>query len=214
MARTLIASDDFNRASIGANWTQLTAGVNGSMAINASTEVYAPNTGANGFRSSARWAGAGTFSNDQYSSLEITLLQNFATDYSIGVIARASADVDANRDYYEAVVLADSAGPNYTTVLAKVVNGTFTSLHSAANAWTVGDRIEIECEGTTIRLCKNGSPLGGSFTVTDSAIASGKPGIMGAGGATVARGDNWQGGDLTSVTQSPRSMNLYRHRRK
>lgn len=196
MARTLIASDDFNRASLGANWAQCNA-IEGSIAINASTQIYGPNALGDGARQSARWVGAGSFTDDQYSSLEITLLSNFTTDYGIGVIARASADTNAARDQYVVFVCADSGGPSYTTNFGKVVNGTYTSLHTAAVTWSVGDRVEIECEGTTIRACKNGTPLGGAFTVTDTSLTTGVPGVAGSGGATTARGDNWQGGNVT-----------------
>lgn len=206
MARTQVATDNFNRASLGADWAQL-APINGSIDIYNSTNVKGTNALSIDNAMAARWVGAGTFSNDQYSSLVLSVVTWVTADYSIGVICRASADTNANRDFYGASVLMDSSGDK-TTVLYKYVNGTYTAIYSAAVAWTVGDRIELEVEGTTLRVCKNGTPLGGSFTQTDSSIATGSPGVACAGGNTVY-GDDWIGGSLTAATVAPIAVAYY-----
>ena len=205
MSRTLVASDNFNRASLGSDWAQINSDA-GSMAINGSVEIYGPNALSVSDRQAVRWVGAGTFTDDQYSSLAITILSNLTTDYSIGVIARASADTNASRDCYQVCVCNDSAGPNYTTQFGKIVDGTYTSFNSAAIAWSINDRVEIECEGTTIRVCQNGTPLGGAWTVTDSALSTGAPGVNGAGSATFNGGDNWEGGSITAGGGGPSLM--------
>lgn len=192
--RSAVATDDFNRASLGTDWEQ-TNPLAGSIAINASTEFYGPNALGDDNRQSARWVGAGTFEDDQYSEVTITLLENLDTDYGVGVCARMSAETDGSRDHYSAFVCS-GAGPTYTTNFGKILNGAYTSFTSSAVAWSVGDKISIECEGTTIRLCKNGTAIGGSFTVTDSSLTTGVPGIQASGANTVARGDNWEGGSL------------------
>jgi hypothetical protein len=197
MARSSIATDDFNRAAIGANWAQLNNDW-GQVDTLGSTQVAGNNAADGNNRPVARWVGAGTFTNDQYSSVEVSALSFQGANFFIGVIVRASGDVNAARDFYAAFVASDSAGPNYTVSLIKVVNGTTTVLHSAAIAWTANQRIELEAEGTSLRVCKDGTPLGGSFTQTDTDLASGSPGITGT--HSTCPGDNWDGGNLVAAS--------------
>lgn len=211
--RTSIATDNFNRAgpALGTDWATLNNLAGNDMEIVASLRVTGISSGTS--RAAARWVGAGSFTDDQYSGLKITALGFITGDYSIGVICRASADTDTARDFYEVLVLEDSSGPNYTTQVNKVVNGTRTALNSASRAWAVNDRVECEAEGTTIRGLKTGVAF---FTVTDSAITTGKPGIAGSSDATDghATGDDWDGGNLTTSTKVTRrtitSLNLER----
>ena len=201
MSRTSIATDNFNRPAIGADWTQLNDGW-GSIATVSSLYFMKAGNGdpTAGTEGAAVWAGTGTFADDQYASaVLVTLEWQSGKNYTIGVICRASTDTNANRDYYWAGVAHDNSASPYTTMFGKVVNGTTTTFYEATAAWAVNDRIELECEGTTIRVLKNGVALGGSFTTTDSAIASGKPGIM-AGGTTTTQGDNWDGGSLLGTS--------------
>lgn len=192
----VIASDDFNRESLGANWAQLNS-FWGNIAIASSSYVYGTNSNRQpGDGAAARWVGAGTFTADQWASVQIVALPYQSATYNIGVICRASGDTDSNRDYYFAAVSADSPGPNYTTTLGKVVNGTRTVLYSASVPWAVGDRIELEVEGSTLRVCKNGTALGGSWTVTDTSLTAGQPGVL--SGGSVVGGDNWEAGGFSA----------------
>lgn len=191
-----IASDDFNRASLGAtDWTQLNAAWS-NVQITGSTVFDASASNANN-EGAAVWIGAGSFSADQWSEVTVGGLAFASIDWCVGVIARSTIDTGANRDFYFFFVAGTSAGPNYTTVLGKVVNGTRTVLNSANQAWSNGDTISIECEGTEIRGCRNGTALGGAFTVTDSDLSTGNPGIL-ANGNTALTGDNWSAGDMTA----------------
>jgi hypothetical protein len=212
--RTSVATDDFNRASLGADWQQLNAFL-GNINIYNSVNFSSSASGAPGTAAAARWVGAGTFTDDQYASAVISNLAFISTDYSIGVIARASADGNSDyttRDYYYAVVCLNG-DTSYSTRLGKVVNGTVTALYTANIAWTVGDRIEIECEGTTIRALKNGTLINSSFEVTDSALATGAPGVTCAASAGEGRGDDWIGGNLGGATSIvPQAMANYRMR--
>jgi hypothetical protein len=149
-----------------------------------------------------RWTGD-SFENDQYSSLKLV---DISFGGALGVIVRGSADTNANRDYYYFIFQYSG-----TSRLGKCVNGTDTELHSAAVSWSVGDYIELECEGTEIRACKNGSPLGGSFTVTDTSLSSGAPGICGWQVANDPTGDDWEGGNLGGSIV-PSAMANYRMR--
>lgn len=187
-----------------ANFTQLNSDW-GSVAIDSG--VFSASAASNVNEAAAVWSGAGSFTNDHYGEITIGGLSFLSGDFVIGVICRASTDTNAARDFYFAYVAADSGGPSYTTVLGKVVNGTRTVIHSGSVAWTDGDEISLEAEGTTLRVCKNGTAIGGSFTQTDAALSTGKPGIVANGSAPT--GDNWVGGSLSAAsTFTPRSTLL------
>lgn len=206
--RTSIATDDFNRASLGANWTNLNTDWS-SVRISSSTFIDCSGAGAISSQGAAAvWAGSGTFTNDHYSSIVVNGLSFLSSDYRIGVIVRASTDTNGARDFYGFEVAADSGGPTYTATLYKIVNGTYTALNSAAITIANGDRLELEAEGTTLRGCKNGTPLGGSWTQTDSSLSTGKPGVAGSG--TSINGDNWDGGSLTASSSSAPRSHYYR----
>lgn len=182
MARSVVATDNFNRATLGADWAQLRP-FDGSIIITA-------NQMAVEFLGAARWVGAGTFTNDQYSSLVLATL-DFGGAELIGVLVRASGDIDGARDYYSYFDKEDVGGD--LAQLTKVVNGTETILDSRASTFVAGDRIELEVEGTTLRGMRNGVVL---VTVTDSALATGKPGVMNDLTGQVF-GDNWEGGNIS-----------------
>lgn len=204
MARTLIASDAFaTEGALGSpNWTQLNVNDAGNVQVSAGGTISGSVYGQDAV---ARWSGAGSFTSDQCSSLVVSGLSGTGA-YGIGVIARASGDVNAARDFYWAL-LAD------ITYFGKVVNGTSTQFTSSATpTWSNGDRLELECEGTTIRVMKNGVALGGAFTVTDSDIATGTPGVLGRGDPGVISGDLWEGSNLASA--SPAAIFLYHLRQQ
>jgi hypothetical protein len=191
--RSPVATEAFG-GTMG-NWTQ-TYPFWGSMTITSGV-VHGSSTENVANAQSAVWSGSGTFSSDQYASMTASGLAWTGANLSIGVMCRSTTDTDGSRDNYHLIVIDDDS-TNRTTYLVKVVNGTRTVLHSATVAWVDTDEIEIECEGTTIRGMRNGAALGGSFTQTDSALSSGKPGITGAGAAGGPSGDDWVGGDLTA----------------
>jgi hypothetical protein len=195
MARTQIATDNFNRAdagSLGANWGDLNP--NWGTSDIASNQVVGAGNGGGG--QAARWIGAGSFTDDQYSILEVRALSFSGAANRIGVLVRGSADTDGSRDFYSAFVELNSAGPTYTTVLMKTVNGTETTIASTSNAWSVGDTIELEVEGTALRVFRNGTQIE-ALDSTDSALSTGLPGLITSGDASVAIGDNWVGGNIT-----------------
>lgn len=191
MARSPVATD--NGALTGGNWTQLNAVNWGSVTGGTVFSSSATNTNN---ESAAVWSGSGSFSNDQYAEVTISGLSFQGSDYVMGVIVRASTDVDTARDFYFAYVAADSSGPNYTAVLGKVVNGTRSVLHSASMAWSDSDTISLEVVGTSLSVFQNGTAIGGSFTTTDTDLSTGKPGLIANG--SVPTGDDWVGGDITS----------------
>jgi hypothetical protein len=197
MARSLVASDGF--ASF-ANFSQVNPDF-GDMAATSGVvhggSAFSPATGG---MQAAVWSGAGTFSDDQYASLVVSNLDiSESADKNIGVTVRSSADQNTNRDYYFVSACADSGTSTHQVYFGKIVNGTRTGFHNAAITIANGSRLELEAEGTTIRVMIDGVALGGSYTVTDSSLTTGKPGVCGAGAfATSARGDDWEAGDLVA----------------
>jgi hypothetical protein len=198
MARSSVATDDFNRTdedplSGSGNWADLN--FNNSRVALVSNKIQ----GTHAAHAIARWVGTGTFTDDQYSSLVVATIGGF-TQSEVGVIARASGDTNANRDCYSYRV--KDANPPETR-LVKVVNGTETELNSSTSvSWSNGDRIEIECEGTTIRGLKNGTS---QYSTTDSSLTTGKPGVHGYNAGTLysagVDGDSWEGGNITAGGQ-------------
>ena len=194
MARNLIQSDNFDRASLGADWQNLSAGIRGNVVTLTSTVITGEYAGLGVDHPAARWVGAGTFTNDQYSSLEIRgTLPPPGSTYRIGAIVRASADVNAARDYYEVYF---NWNGSVTTYLVKCVNGTVTTLMSTTSvAWSIGDLIELEVEGSQLRPCRNGTVIA-SLVTTDTDITTGQPGVSVTQGMT---GDNWTAGSISVV---------------
>lgn len=186
--RSLVMSDAFNRASLGSDWQNLAA-LSGGNIITASSLYFTCTTSSyHGDAAAARWVGAGSVGNDQYAEATYVTFGGIgAANYGVGVICRASTDTDSARDYYYFVVQDNGVG-----VLAKIVNGTVTILNEAGVSWASGDRVALECVGTTIRACKGTSPLGGAWTQTDSSLTSGGVGVMSMG---AINGDDFGGGD-------------------
>lgn len=123
-----------------------------------------------------------TFNNDQYA--EIVGIQGDNPTY-IGVGLR-HAGAGVQTFYYYAASTADS-------YVAKLVAGTETVLATGGSSAT-NDVLRLEATGTSLQAKKNGS---NAFSaITDSAIASGKAGIVSYGFHVNVRGDNWEGGNI------------------
>lgn len=206
MARTLIASDDFNRTSgPGSNWANLNSDW-GGLTLTTATKLYSAFQTPNPVRAAIyRWVGAGTFTANQASSVTIQgLATEGGTNLNWGASVLNSADINGGQDRYEAKVFDDdlSAPGGRTTTLYKIVNGVATSLHSADVTWNNGDLLELEHEDGVLRVCKNGTPLGGSFTYDDSGsspLTSGAPGLTQAGGGdALGYISAWAGYNITS----------------
>lgn len=204
MTRTAVVTEAFTDTdgtaleSHGAgNWALLISATAGYSGIN--TNQLRP-LFSNTVRSVHRWAGAGAFTNDQYAELTLVTLSGDTASKEFGLIVRASADTDAGADYYEWYA-SQSTSPRPMT-LRKVVNGTATDLDTTHPvAWVDGDVMTLEVVGSapaTITGYRNGTSV---VSVTDSALASGKPGVTmrgisgGSGGPWL---DTWVGGNVTT----------------
>ncbi len=211
MARESLFTDNFNRAngSVGANYDHTDTNDNGDVTI---TSNDVAGVVANGSMISAQARNNTTTPGaDQYAKIRISSAIDFQSEnYKLGVMVRSAGGTSTTPcDCYGLTVAADAGGPDYTTRLFKIVSGTRTSLNAAQVAWALNDTIELEVEGTTLRAMKNGVALGGSFTQTDSALASGKFGILASGTIAIIDGDDFDGGNLTAgTTISPNTAGM------
>lgn len=213
MPRSLIASDDFNRATLGSNWSNVMEFTAGFMTIESSTAVRGQYQaqGLHG-HAVARWVGAGTFTANQYSSIKITqTASGLGTGQTQGATVRTGAGMDSTSSYVE--IYYQHAG---NIVMVKRVGGVYYQIATTAQFLVANDILSIECEGQVYRSYVNGVLLGGAFTYTDDgttngvAITDGLPGITGTS-ATLS--DDWEGGAITSgaaptVTGQPTSQTV------
>lgn len=139
----------------------------------------------------------GTYANNQYAKIAIASFQGGTTNYT-GVACRVSTGINGARDFYLFLLNENSGGTNAPYELHYVSDGGFNLLASGTQSWSVGDTIEIECEGTTIRGMRNGVQV---TSATDSNLTSGKPGVWFYD--DLATLDNFEGGDLSAAAPAP-----------
>lgn len=205
MPRVAVASDTFNAYSngdlvavSGGNWTYVTP-------TNATANVSSGQVvGLYTSRAIARYTGAGTWVANQYAKATIS---NWAgTVARVGVIVRCSADIDSAADFYYATL--EVAGPN--TVIGKMVNGSDSPLLTIPGVpWTNGDSIEIEVQGTTLTVFRNGIVVGTATDPDLSGAPTDRAGILISDSQSLATIDNFEGGNLVGggvLTASPLSV--------
>lgn len=171
-------TDNFNRADetpLAGNWTRV-PGETGT--INLSGNAVTPNS--INF-DTAYYYNAGSFGNDQYSQIKVTV-SGAAAGAGLGVIVRASTSVDT---YYRCVL--DGAG---NIEFGSVVASTFTFIAGRTVTYSAGAILKLDVTGTTFTITYNGTQAGA--TITDSSISTGKPGIAYSSVVTSASGDDWQ----------------------
>jgi hypothetical protein len=137
----------------------------------------------------AYWT-SNTFSEDQYSQLQISKLGPWN-----GVIARAQPSIDR---FYMAFVI----GPNdYRLYLRK--DGLYYSLSTGSTeTWVPGDIIGLEAAGLNpvqLTLLRNGNPVL-TYTDTTENLVGGSPGIgIYSPSPDHLAIDDWEGGDLGTL---------------
>ena len=154
----LPVSDNFNRASLGSNWTVMRGVVSMPGSVAAMADSLANHSTA--------WWNADTFSADQFAEIVIS---NVGFDGYMGVAVRC--------DTGGAITLYGYHGSQFEQSLFKFVAGTYTLLgNDGVNVFANGDVIRLEIQGTSLVAKQNGVTR---FSVTDSSIASGAAGIQG-----------------------------------
>lgn len=199
---SVLATDNFNRANaanLGANWTEELGGW--SIVSNAAVPDNLGGSDSIGYWNAITWP------NDQYSQAKITVTGTTGNSQGLGVTVRKSTSTVAR---YRLV--ADHAAANNMELA--VFNTAYTSLWQRTQAFTNGDTIYLEAQGTTIIGKLNGVAVGAA--TTNSAIASGKAGIGFSSFETAAVLDDWEGGDFATTAKAPppfrRPYRFFRHR--
>jgi hypothetical protein len=200
----LPASDAFTDV----NGTQLTAH-SASWTLNfedfdIQSNALAPDAPSGYVDALAHW-NADAFNNDQYA--QAVFVSAGSADRCAGVAVRvAAASTDTGYLWYSATAVGSAS------YLGKYVAGSWTQLGSNGAKWSNGDTCRLEASGTTITPKINGSTLNPPNAQTDSAIASGYAGVSGYGDSTTNKIDDWEGGNLVTQVQPPRSMHQFRMR--
>lgn len=158
----------------------------GQQIINSAGNAMQPNNAAG--HSVYSWKGGAFSLTDQYA--QVKLVSPGGTNF-IGPMVRVATDGTQN-GYY---VHAGTGG----TFVGKVVAGTYTDLSASLGAVADQDILKLTIVGTTLNTFKNGVLID-SRVVTD--FASGRVGLKGFGNSSLAFGDNFEGGDLSTGNRS------------
>ena len=188
-------TDDFNRAngSLGANWTKVTsANITGDVAIvsNEASGSVASQWGIYTYASSAA-------TNDQYAQAVVpTVASGSQREVQLGVRVKLPVVGSYWPDgYFIGIQYTTSGASRY---LFKYSGGNYSAITSASSpAFTAGETIRIEAQGSTIRYLLNGTAI---FTQTDTTITGASErllmmGIFG-GSAGPATLDDFSAGDI------------------
>lgn len=182
-----IVSDDFNRANstgLGANWTSVTNHfdiVSNQAVSNVAGDNQNVYTGAS-------WTGG----NDHYA--EFAIISIVTTGQDTGPIVRSATASETF--YYFALNYVDASvglGSSFSCAVQKAPS--FTVISSATITVSANDVLRLEANGTSLTAKVNGvTKIGPS---SDSAIASGKPGMFGFGASATL--DNFAAGDFAAA---------------
>ena len=181
-----MATDNFDRADLGSNWTKISTD-------DCSIESNKVRTGVN-VESAIRWSAEGVPDN-QYSSV-VMLTSDMSSYTMFGPVVRAQ--VSGFSGY------AFRREGDFIYRMYKIVSGSWTQLGSVFyNPSEVsGDVLRLEIVGSTLKAFINGVL---KRTASDSTYASGSPGIYiyQVGTSPVFYGDDWEGGAIKSRTMLP-----------
>jgi hypothetical protein len=182
----VLATDAFTRANnadLGTAWDVSTG--QGAFAISGNTAI------SNFVGDAGESYNAITWPDDQYVQAAVTVTGGTTPGGGAGLGVQARAATGA----WTAYRLVVSTAVTNNIELAKFVAAGYTLLGQRTQAWTAGDTLRLEAQGTTLRVLRNGVQLGATFT--DSGIASGRGGIVLSFGDSVAGSlDNFEGGDF------------------
>jgi hypothetical protein len=191
-------TDNFNRADGGLN-----SGDWGTWGGGGNLDISGNAVGAGGGNNLGGIYTAGTFTDDQYS--QVQLVSGAVGKY--GVMVRGSTS--AAQGYLFQTDTYDSIGASIAIALLEVTAGpTYTIIDSDTIALAAGDVMYIEAVGTTITAKVNGSTV---MTGTNATTSSGKAGIWGKFGTPNPSIDNWEGGDVGAPpADGPSIGSMYR----
>lgn len=174
-------SDGVSLPTHNANWATLANFANLSIKTNGAGQTTLNELEGN------IWTGL-SWPNDQYSKatfVTIASLEQF-------VVVRG---IITTRTYYAGGYDVNDWNGNYHIWINNA--GVSTDLADSGIVPTAGDIIELDVQGTSLTLKKNGVPIAAA---TDSALVAGTPGIASYHNASgVKLFDDWEGGDLAAA---------------
>lgn len=180
---TALATDNFTRANStgmsNASWTTA-SGANASANIVSNEAACISGDICSNYYSGFVWQNA------QYVKCVIGSVVETVTDNGAGPMARMATG--AQTGYLV-------QGNTHETRLYKAIAGAFTQLGSDGPAVTTGDVLEIDANGTSLTVFKNGTAICGT-PVTDSSITSGNAGFWLSSPGQQISIDNWDAGDF------------------
>lgn len=186
---TALATDSFTRANagtLGASWTEQAGSGGYKIVSNAATPVSLTGADAWTFNNTVAWP------NNQYSQANITVTGTSGSQAGEGVAVRAaSGAVTGYR-----IVIDHAASGNFD--LEKQNAGSLTTIANTTQAFTDGDLLYLEVQGTSLVVKINGATIA-ALSSTDASIASGNAGITFSTSETAASLDNWEGGNFINA---------------
>jgi hypothetical protein len=191
------ATDDFELASLGANWTQATFdGASSSMSIVASSDLGV-DTG--GVETTIFWAGAGTPAVGGFSAIKITDVSFNSAGASIGV-------EDGTTDDEVACSIFNGTNWGMDVTNAASTSTPTSGTTSLANGNCIGvlrrDATTFACYISTNAGCTSWTQLGTDQTI-NNIVNPGKPGIHAASNTTgAAIIEAWCAGDGSAMPTS------------
>jgi hypothetical protein len=183
-------TDDFNRANLGANWTQWYPAW-GDCSI--SNNQFITSTGQ---ITGAYFTGLGApTSQAQYMQADLSGFGYYGASYTIGVAVRVSGQNSTRSGYFLEVI--DDGATSRTVRIVKWSNGSSSTLSTTTYATGASFTLRLEITaGNALTAYINGTQIT-ALNVTDSSspLTGAYTGIFGQAGS-VLPADNAAGGDI------------------
>jgi hypothetical protein len=192
-------TDDFNRAAVGANWTDISPTSSGWYMV-ASTSIYSH---AYTQSNCLAWT-ANSLTQSQYSQV---LLPALTVAYNgAGPCVRCSNAADT---WYGFKCRTNNC------LLVKCVAGTISTIATYATGTSSGHTARLEVTGTADLVCKIDGSTVLTYTDSSSPLSGSYVGINHEGGnSDEVRMDDWAGGDIGGAAASAVPVFMATYRRK
>jgi hypothetical protein len=176
-------TDDFNRASLGANWEA----EDGGWTIASSVEL-AMSTNAAAWPAVVRYVGTDLDTDDHYAQVDFT----FAS-----ITARWLGPAVRVHDTAETLYLAGTRGSDSLRFIQKIEAGGVTTLTQDNGGGGPTHTLRLDVDGSSLEMFFDGAS---ALTATDTAITGNLKVGVAAHNTTTSRGDNFEAADLAAGT--------------
>jgi hypothetical protein len=183
-----MATDNFDRGTLGANWSSATGTAGYTIVSNEAAPSASPSA------EEAIFWNAESFAADQYS--EVTFVTGSNSAY-IGPAVRCSSTSGGN--YY------GFYGDPNDRYLVRVVAGAWSQLATLGTGFTNGQLLRLVVQGDTLSAYVGTTPENLTLwtSVTDPNLTSGAPGLTSWANNNSGRLDNWTGLNLSASSMVP-----------